>query len=399
MVQSSQLILNPVENLPLYVADRSYECVHGLYVSDKEKTDEAMKSSKIAFSGRTELNQKVRQIYSEWACSLNVKNLSMRLLSGLHAHIVLFMGLGAIGETVMLLPEVAGGHYATKGILTRLGYRVVDMVPDCDRYCVDVDKTLSVMKQEKPSYLFVDRSEGIQYENYSSLLSETPDSVYCVFDASQYLTNILCGDFTSPFDMGFDLMMATLHKNFPGPQKALVCSKYDSPEWDRVLAATSSYVSSLHIETTLLAGEVLDHGDLLRQYSSLMLDNSVRLEQELLRLGLPVVPKDASLTPTHHIWLRIDDEARAFSFFKAMESCSLLVNYRKLPYKLGMGIRMGTSAATLQGLNANNVPALAQLISDVYRYGDQAKCIRASEEFIRELTPLKQTIEQRTDSR
>ena len=56
----------------------------------------------------------------------------------------------------------------------------------------------------------------------------------------------------------------------------------------------------------------------------------------------------------------------AFDFYKKMEQCNLLVNYRKLPYELGYGIRMGTAAATLQGLNEVNINSLAALISEIY---------------------------------
>ena len=105
-----QLILNPVENIPKLFQIHIDEFTKGLYISDKYKDDEINKQSKIAFSGRSEYSDKIRIIYNEWAKQLGAKSLSMRLLSGLHAHIVLFMGLGKIGDTILLLPESAGGH-------------------------------------------------------------------------------------------------------------------------------------------------------------------------------------------------------------------------------------------------------------------------------------------------
>lgn len=46
--------------------------------------------------------------------------------------------------------------------------------------------------------------------------------VYKIFDASQYLTNIMAKDYDNPFDMGFDIILTSLHKNYPGSQKAAV---------------------------------------------------------------------------------------------------------------------------------------------------------------------------------
>lgn len=361
-----QLILNPVENLPYLFNVNIPQEIHGLYVSDKLKTDEIVQNSKIGFSGRDELNQEIRNIYHQWGTHLNAQHLSMRLLSGLHAHIILFMGLGKIGDTILLLPEIAGGHYATKKILERLGYQIVEMIPDCANMCIDVAKTKELMNKSKPDFIFVDRSEGLYYEDFSTLLKYAPATCGKIFDASQYLTNILEEDFISPFDMGFDIMMSTMHKNFPGPQKALVCSRNNNIYWQRIADAMSNYVSSLHVENIIWAGEILKCEKLLKEYSSAMLTNNQLLESYLLQYGVPVIERNKNRIHTHHLWLKFVQKQDAFNFYKKMEACGLLVNYRKLPYNLGMGIRMGTSAATLQGLKSDNVEQLAAFIAEIF---------------------------------
>lgn len=384
-----QLILNPVENLPYLIAGAQNIQTRGLYVSDKNKTEQMIMASKIGFSGRGDYNQKIHQIYDEWSEALGVQHLSMRLLSGLHAHIIIFMGIGDIGDKVLLLPEEAGGHYATKGILERLGYYVVEMAIDYQKYCIDIPETLHIIKTEQPDFIFVDRSEGINYEDFSELLKHVDRKMCSIFDASQYLTNIIFHQHPSPFDMGFDIILSTLHKNFPGPQKALVCSRENSSYWQRIQKGMSDYVSSLHVENVLYAGEILRHSNLLEYYSEIMLENSICLENYLHEEKIPVVLKNSDMQPTHHIWLNINDREKAYCFYKNMESCNLLVNYRKLPYNLGYGIRMGTSAATLQGLNPNRCRELAQLIAKIY-FKEQkfTELKKASERFIRSLTPL-----------
>lgn len=82
-----ELILNPVENLPYLFNIEVPDKLKGLYVSDKVKNEEMVRNSKIAFSGRENINLEVRKIYKKWQEQLNAKHLSMRLLSGLHAHI------------------------------------------------------------------------------------------------------------------------------------------------------------------------------------------------------------------------------------------------------------------------------------------------------------------------
>lgn len=384
-----QLILNPVENLPYLFDIKISDELKGLYVSDKLKSEKIVQNSKIGFSGRESTNLEIRNIYQKWSERLNVKHLSMRLLSGLHAHIILFMGLGKIGDTILLLPECAGGHYATKQILERLGYYVIEMIPDMKNYCVDVVKTKELIAQTSPNLIFVDRSEGLYYEDFTELISDVPSSCGTIFDASQYLTNILEKDFISPFDMGFDIMMSTLHKNFPGPQKALVCSRDDNSYWDCIENSMSNYVSNLHAENIIWAGEILKKEKILKKYSFLLLYNSKLLEHNLLKLQLPVVPRIEEKPQTHHLWLTFSDNEKAYQFYKKLELCGLLVNYRKLPYNLGMGIRMGTSAATLQGINPDNIQELSSLIAEIFYTKDvNSMLIEKVQFFLSGLIPL-----------
>lgn len=396
----NQLILNPVENLPYLISCTEDIKARGLYVSDKVKTDETVKNSKIGFSGRQDYNNAIHKIYHDWAKVLGVSQLSMRLLSGLHAHIIIFMAIGNIGDKVLLLPEVAGGHYATKGILERLGYHVVEMAVDYANHCINIPKTIKIINQEHPDFIFVDRSEGINYEDFSNLLANVGNDVCSIFDASQYLTNIMYHDFLSPFEMGFDIVLSTLHKNFPGPQKALVCSKDNNIYWKRIQRGMSDYVSSLHIENVLFAGEILKYDALLKKYSKNMLINSVYLEHCLYELNVPIVEKKSSLPPTHHIWININDSDRAYRFYKDMEVCNIVVNYRKLPYNLGYGIRMGTAAATLQGINTENCKDLARIIAMVYfKERKLQEIAELSETFISSLIPMAEFIGQQSDNK
>lgn len=392
MEKSKQLILNPVENLPYYLTAIETDSSLGLYVSDKVKTDDVVKNSIIGFSGREKYNQHIHKIYQDWAEALHAPFFSMRLLSGLHAHIIIFMGIGSIGDKVLLLPESAGGHYATKGILNRLGYHVIEMAVDNKRCCIDIPTTQSIIAKEHPDFIFVDRSEGINYEDFTDLLSVTDSHVCSIFDASQYLTNILMEDFKSPFDMGFDVMLSTMHKNFPGPQKALVCSQKESIHWKKIQQGMSDYVSSLHVSGILMAEKIFKQKNLLKYYSRQMLTISALLENFMKQSGIPVAEKRTDCPPTHHIWIPLNDKDKAFNFYKNMEVCNLLVNYRKLPYNQGYGIRLGTSAAILQGINEYNVKELADIISSIYFENLPVKQLSTlAEGLIMSLEPLTET--------
>ncbi len=382
----NNLILNPVENLPFLLTNSSNYQLEGLYISDKVRDEQQKKATSILFSGREDLSRDINLIYQKWAKLLHADALSMRLLSGLHAHIVTFMGIGNIGDTVLLLPTTAGGHYATKAILERLGYNIIDMAVDFHNYCVDYIETLKIIDKCNPKFIFVDRSEGINYEDFTNIAINSPACT--IYDASQYLTNILVESFKSPFEMGFDFMLSTLHKNFPGPQKALICAKdKNNMYWRKILKGMSSYVSSLHAENIFKAGDAINDLSILQQYADISIQNSILLEKYLDENGISVIRKNPNVPATHHIWIPLRGQEEALKAYQKLEQFHLLVNYRLLPYKLGYGLRLGTTAATIQGLKPEQTKFLAKIITDIIKDNTQTTP-EYVEDFIKELTPL-----------
>lgn len=382
------LILNPVENVPdQSILLPSIGFLHGLYNTDSPRNDTQKKDTKIQFSGRDLITQDIKEIYKEWAALLGGEAISMRLLSGLHAHIILFMSIGSIGDRVLLLPEIAGGHMATKSILLRLGFEVQEFAIDYPHQRVDIEETLKIIDVFHPKFIFVDRSEGLLYEDFS-WMSEV--RAYKIFDASQYLTNIISGDYLSPFSMGFDMILSTTHKNLPGPQRALICAKVADELWIKLRSGISTYVSNMHVFTIYSEGLLLYSIEKLKHLSREMLNNAVVLENALEDRGLPVVKRQCNINEpaTHHIWIVLKSKEDAYRLFVDLERIGLLTNYRKLPYKLGYGLRLGLSAATFCGLKTIDIEELANCIAEAYFSGYSNKLKEETNQLISRIKGL-----------
>lgn len=357
----SSLILNPVENLPGILLDDDMSDLEGLYITDKNRSDAEKLEAKILFGGRERLIEMVLETYDAWNRMLGSDEITFRVFSGLHAHMSIFQSIAALGDEVLLLPEQAGGHYATPGILQRLGLRVSFLPVDYANHAVDMDRAVEAAACSGARFLFVDRSEGLNYEGFSELCRAFAG--YKIFDASQYLCNILFRNFESPFDMGFDMVVSTTHKNFPGPQHALVCVRDGGDGmWAPLTAFLKSVVSNIHAADIIRAGLILKH-PLLPEYAREMLENAATLERLLLGACPEVIPCSEDGPRTHHLWIAFDGDGAAMAAFRKLERAGLLVNYRKLPYGIGYGLRMGTAAATLQGMNSDNAPILADAIA------------------------------------
>lgn len=362
--EKNKLILNPVENLPYLFSNINLEILEGLYITDKVRDEEDEKNSKILFGGRKEYSKLILEIYEKTKELLRANDVTFRPLSGLHAHMMLFLSVGGIGNHVLLLPEIGGGHFATEQMLNNLGYNVDTLPIDFKEKRIDLNRAKQQIIENNYDFLFVDRSEGLNYEDFSELTADFTG--FKIFDASQYLTNIICGDFKSPFDMGFDMILSTVHKNFPGGQKAIYAVKDENSKfWKRLIKSCKANISSLHAKEILQTGLTLDSWDQLQHYSKLMIENAIALEESLSKCNLDIVNASSDSPHTAHVWLKFPDKDSAYIAYKKLEENNILVNYRMLPYNLNYGIRMGTCAATIQGLRPENCMKLALIIAEI----------------------------------
>jgi len=367
----ASILLNPVENYPLYLSSEgAADFIQGLYVTDKLRDEKGQRTSKILFGGRSRAIKDAQSIYAMWAKVFGGESGSMRLLSGLHAHTLVFMCIGNIGDKVFILPEEAGGHFSTKAILNRLGFRVFEVETDYENLCIDKEKTLLRIHERNPRFIFIDRSEGLWFENFSYLLKDCPG--YKIFDISHYVPQILLDRYPNPLHNGSDLLLFTLHKSFPGPQKAMVVTKSKDDMWFRLINGLGRFVSNLHVANIYLAGIALMDTQKLKVYTERMIQNTLSLECELLKRGIPVVDRNKyhkDWPITQHIWITPGDAESSYSLFKCLEQARIHVNYRLLPYRQGYGLRLGTAGATMQGLMPDMCSDLVDQIERIFTRG------------------------------
>lgn len=359
----TSLILNPTENVPFIYDMENTNFLTGLYVSERFKDI----NDKVIFAGRNEYIEFFQYIKKEWSKKLNAQDVDLKSLSGLNAHLILFLCILKPGDKIMLLPEICGGHFATEEILKSIGAQTYQMIPDYEKLCIDTSKTIELIKSEKIDYVFVDRSEGLYYEDFSWFKNCTQS--YKIFDASQYISSILSGHFKNPFDMGFDMVITTLHKNYPGPQKGLIAVKNVDDVWEQYLAHAKTYISNTHPKAIADSLIPLMYEEKFIKYCETCNSCVNKLENLLISYGVPIVKRSVEQTPTHHLWILCSNKYESYQYYLKLEAIGLLTNYRLLPYNLGYGLRVGLNAAVLCGLKEKHISELAKIMSDAY-YND-----------------------------
>ena len=371
---ADSVVLTPVDSLPLALADRVHTgFLHGLYLTDKERDSETRKEASILFGGREQATKDLHSIHDLLARALSAAQGSLRLLSGLHAHTATFMSIGKIGQTVMVLPVLAGGHFNTHAILHRLGLRTIDLPVDDRHLCIDREEALKLIRHEQPDFIFIDRSEGLRFEDFAFLGEMSGPRT--VFDASHYLPQILTGRYENPLAWGFDLMLFSLHKSFPGPQKAGIVTRNDDELWRDLIAGLAKFVSSSHAEDSYLLGLTLLRSGWLETYTDRLISTALELEAQLMQRGLPVFPRsqqgEEGWPATHHVWLGAATQDAAYEQYERLAAVNIQTNYRRLPYGLGYGLRLGTSYSAMAGLRRGHVEELSELIVEAFGNGDR----------------------------
>lgn len=376
---NGSLILNPTENIPYHFQKYNSNFFEGLYVSERLKDV----NDKVIFAGRNDYIKFFEFIKEEWKSKLSAADIDLKTLSGLNAHLILFLCIINKNDTIMLLPEICGGHFATEQILRSLGANVISMIPDINHCCVDKEKTTNLIYEAKPQYIFVDRSEGLIYEDFSWLNKFSFS--YKIFDASQYLSQIITDMYPSPFDMGFDMIVSTLHKNFPGPQKGVLAVKSYDSIWKKYLSNAKTYISNTH--PLAIANSIIPllNYDKFLEYSTINYECSRLLEECLFERGVPIVRQDGN-PRTLHIWILCKTKEESYNYYLKLEKLNILTNYRLLPYNLGYGLRIGTSAAVRFGLRIQHIAELSDIMATAYKEPISRKLLEKSENLIKKIS-------------
>lgn len=187
-----------------------------------------------------EINSKYidNKLLKDFLLSSEIK-ISMREFSRLHVHMVVFIAITNIGDTVLILHEKSRETTNTKSILERLGLRISVCMIDYEKVQENISNIKNIIDYVKPKFLFV-ISEALKYENFSWL--NEYNSIYKIYDASQYLSNITEKDYINPFHLGFDAVIFT-----SGTQRVLFCTKSEDKYWNLFNSNISTYVSKPQI--------------------------------------------------------------------------------------------------------------------------------------------------------
>ncbi len=302
-----------------------------------------------------------------------VEHANVQPISGTIANMAVFFALTNPGDTIMSLSVPHGGHishdkFSAAGLR---GLNVKYYAFDNENFNIDVDATKrKVEKLEVKPKVFVLGASLFLFPHPVKEISEIARDVGAkvVYDASHVLGLIAGKQFQDPIREGADVVTASTHKTFPGPQRAVImCRKELAKTIDK--GVFPGVVSNHHIHS--LAGYVATCLEMMKfgeAYAKQIVKNAKRLAESLYNLGYDVLCPDLGFTESHQIVVDVSKFGGGDKIARMLEDVGIILNKNLLPWDdvknadNPSGIRIGVQEVTRLGMKEEEMDTIAELI-------------------------------------
>lgn len=301
----------------------------------------------------------------------------LRVPSGSIANLFAFMATCRPGDAIVVPPASIGGHvtHQAAGAAGWFGLEIHECPADAATFSVDLDALAELAERVRPALITIGTSLNLLPHPVAEI-RRIADGVGArvMFDAAHACGMIVGGVWPNPLREGAHLMTMSTYKSFGGPPGGLVAT--DDAELAARLDAIAYPGLTANFDvakTAALALTLLDWLAVGPEYAATMAETASALAAELERLGLPVFRTGDGPTSSHQLAVDASEWGGGHAAAQRLRGANLLASAIGLPDRSpGAGLRLGTPEITRVGMTADEMPELAQLITDGLR-GDPAE--------------------------
>ena len=301
-------------------------------------------------------------------------HVNVQPISGVNCNIAAFFALGEPGDKLMALAVPSGGHishakYSAAGIR---GLKIYTHPYDNSIMNIDTGKMLKEIRRLKPDIVMFGASLFLfphPVEEAREICDEIGASI--VYDAAHVMGLIAGGQFQDPLREGADVVTASTHKTFPGPQGGMIlCNeKWAKDIDDAVFPGT---VSNFHLHHKAgLAIALAEMKQFGRAYAEQTVKNAQALGSYMDEMGFNVLCKDLGYTKSHQVAVDVSKIGGGSVIAQTMERANIIANKNLFPWDSvngtddPSGIRLGTQELTRLGMKEREMKEVARLIRRV----------------------------------
>ena len=295
--------------------------------------------------------------------------------SGTVSNMAALKALAKPGETITAVSTADGGHisHARMGAVGVRGLSLVTYPWDIDRMEPDIDASLKIIRETKPSLALFGQSVFL----FPTPLKELSDAAHEVgakvmYDGAHVLGLIAGGQFQDPLREGADVMTGSSHKTFPGPQGGFVLSDSSDEKFHRKLnnSIFPGTCSSYHLHH--VAGKAValaEFEEFGLDYAKDIVSNAKSLASALASEGFDVLAEDRGYTASHQVLTRHGDidSGAGRRAAETLEMSGIITNMNMLPGDTRAmnpsGLRLGVPELTRVGMTTDDMKDVARFFS------------------------------------
>ena len=318
------------------------------------------------------------------------KHVDLRVISGTVANIGAFSAFIRTGDLALTNSTQGGGHISHNffGAVGMLGGQTIPFPLAEDGYHLDVDKT---------NKLIEDKGKNIRNHlstvvfGCSMFLFPQPvkeiaptakaHGARVLYDAAHVLGLVAAKEFQDPLREGAELVTASTHKTFFGPQGGIIFNNLPDDFWEKMRSMVFPGVTSNHhlhrIPAMLIA--MLEFQEFGKAYAQQVRKNAKALAQALHENGFAVAGEQFGFTQSHQVVLDVSTLGGGSECANKLEASNIICNKNLLPSdKLSAvqnpsGIRLGVQEMTRWGCKEGEMKEIAELMKKVLFDGQKVR--------------------------
>ena len=302
---------------------------------------------------------------------------NVQALSGAAANIAVYEAFVPLGETVMALDLMAGGHlsHGSPFHMTGKRYNIVPYGLDPATELLDYDQIMRLAKEHRPKMIIAGYTSYPWAPDFAKF-REIADEVGAILmaDIAHPAGMVIAGDYPNPIDHAH-VVTFTTHKTLLGPRGACILTTSGKMAAKIHNAVFPGEQGGPHMNSiaALAVAFKLAQTDQFKELMHRIVANARVMVDEFTRLGLRV---SYGGTNTHKLLLDLkplSKKGRPLLYGEPaahiLELAGIILNKNTIPgdtaTPFATGLRLGTPWITQRGADANDVKKIAGLIHKV----------------------------------
>ncbi|MEM4648552.1 MAG: serine hydroxymethyltransferase [Nitrososphaerota archaeon] len=277
-------------------------------------------------------------------------------LSGHIAALLTYVSLVKGRKMAALAPEFGGYMGNAPDKLPDLISADIVYLPAVKEILIpDPERSVELIRAEKPDLVVL----GGSYMLFPHPVKELSEAVHeygglLAYDGSHVLGLIAGGAFQDPLREGADVLFASTHKTFPGPQGGLILT--NNEEVYRKIAGNIFHKIADNIHFNKIGALAVSFEEMMRcgkKYAAKIVENAYELAKSLDELGVPVKARDHGFTKSHQTILDVPNREERIRLRDRLEECGIISD---------ADLRLGVPEVTRRGMGRREMARIAKLV-------------------------------------